>query len=65
MFKNMGVLIGRDMLLNPCGKMTSSFANVTGVTSRTSELIDNTGLEVARDRVLKTEKVFDFKGRKN
>ena len=39
MFEYVGMFVSLCVLINPSGEMTSGFANVTGITTRTSKLI--------------------------
>ena len=48
-FKDMGVFVGRDMFFHPSRNMAHCFTNITAITSRTSKLVDYTGLENERN----------------
>jgi len=42
MFKNMGIFVPKEMLINMCVKMLIGFTNITSSTAHTCKLINNT-----------------------
>ena len=42
MFKNVGIFVPKEMLINTCVEMPFGFTNITSSTARTCKLINNT-----------------------
>ena len=42
MFKNVGIFVPKEMLINTCVEMPVGFTNITNSTARTCKLINNT-----------------------
>jgi len=42
MFKNVGIFVPKEMLINTCVKMPIGFTNITSSTAHTCKLINNT-----------------------
>ena len=42
MFKNVGIFVPKEMLINTCVEMPIGFTNITSSTARTCKLINNT-----------------------
>ena len=60
MFEYVGMFVSLRVLIDPSGEKTSGFANVTGITSRTSKLMYHIRFKLSRNRVFKTKKILNF-----
>ena len=58
MFKNVGIFVPKEMLINTCVEMPIGFTNITNSTARTCKLINNTWFKRIGNKILNSFVVF-------
>ena len=65
MFKNVGVFVPKETLINTCVEMPIGFTHITSSTARTCKLINNTWFKRIGNKILRTKHSAKFERREN